>query len=37
MAMNRPRGRPGGGFLWVLGIVYLIKIIRRWRRRRRSP
>jgi hypothetical protein len=27
----------GGGFLRVLGIIYLIKIVRRRRERRRQP
>jgi hypothetical protein len=36
MAMNQNWERPGGGFLRILGIVYLIKIIRRRLSRRRS-
>jgi hypothetical protein len=37
MAQNPNRGfrAGGGGFLQILGIVYLIKIIRRRRERRR--
>ena len=36
MATNQNWERPGGGFPRILGIVYLIKIIRRRRARRRS-
>ncbi len=32
--MNQNWQRPGGGFLRILGIIYLIKIIRRRRERR---
>jgi hypothetical protein len=37
MAQNQNwgRGGPGGGFLQILGIVYLIKAIRRRREQRR--
>ncbi|MDA8300338.1 MAG: hypothetical protein M0005_02055 [Actinomycetota bacterium] len=32
--MNQNPGRSGGGFLRILGIVYLVEIIRRHRERR---
>lgn len=36
MAMNQHREGPGGGFLHILGILYLIKIVRRRRARRHA-
>lgn len=35
MDANRDTGPAGGGFLQVLGIIYLIKVIRKRRRARR--
>lgn len=36
MAMNQGAGSGGGGFLQVLGIIYLVKTIRKRREQRRQ-